>query len=118
MQALKALVIFMGVIIVIGVTVVGVTIYNRLNRAGSPPAAATTTASAPATSASGAGALPAFGEVNVPLPEPCRVVEMVPAGERLLLRLGSVARCNRILVIELATGRQLGAIDLAPPQQN
>lgn len=116
MQALKALVIFMGVVIVIGVAVVGVTIYNRMNKLGG-------TAPEPAPAASSASAPPidlgaySFGEKRVPLPEGCRVIEMVPAGDRLLLRLGSLPRCNRILVIDLATGAQLGAIDLSLPEQ-
>ena len=115
MQALKALVIFMGVLIVIGVAVVGVTIYNRMNRLGeTPPAAEAPAATPPATAAD--GTLPAFGDMSVPVPDGCRVVEMVPAGDRLLLRLGSGQRCNRILVVDLATGAPLGSIDLSPPQ--
>lgn len=115
MQALKALVIFMGVVIVIGVAVVGVTIYNRMNRLGE----AAPTSEAPSAAPSAAVTdvpLPAFGDMSVKLPEGCRVIEMVPAGDRLLLRLGSLPRCNRILVVDLATGTQLGSIDLAPPQ--
>jgi len=119
MQALKALVIFMGVVIVIGVAVVGVTIYNRMNRLGeaAPTSEATvdSQAAAPAAAATDVP-LPAFGDMSVPVPEGCRVVEMVPAGDRLLLRLGSGQRCNRILVVDLATGTQLGSIDLVPPQ--
>jgi hypothetical protein len=119
MQALKALVIFMGVVIVIGVAVVGVTIYNRMNRLGeaAPMSEATvdSQAAAPAAAATDVP-LPAFGDMSVPVPEGCRVVEMVPAGDRLLLRLGSGQRCNRILIVDLATGTQLGSIDLVPPQ--
>jgi len=110
MQALKALVIVMGVVIVVGLTVVVVTIYNRLNRpAVQTPASAASAVSAPQSeSASG------FGSAQLTVPEGCRVVEMVPAGDRLLLRLGSPPRCDTILVVELATGRQLGTIDLIP----
>jgi hypothetical protein len=113
MQALKALVIVMGVLIVVGTTVVVVTIYNRMNRLGEAAPAAQTVAAPPAP----AGVAPiAFGDARVPIPDGCRVVEMVPAGERLLLRLGSIARCNRILVIDLSSGAALGSIDLAPPE--
>lgn len=118
MQALKALVIFMGVVIVIGVAVVGVTIYNRMNRLGeTAPAEAPVDSQAAAPPAAPADqTLPAFGDMSVKLPEGCRVVEMVPAGDRLLLRLGSLPRCNRILVVDLATGGLLGSIDLTLPQ--
>ena len=114
MQALKALVIFMGVVIVIGVAVVGVTIYNRMNRLGETAPADSQAAAPPAAPAD--QTLPAFGDMSVKLPEGCRVVEMVPAGDRLLLRLGSLPRCNRILVVDLATGGLLGSIDLTFPQ--
>jgi hypothetical protein len=118
MQALKALVIFMGVVIVIGVAVVGVTIYNRMNRLGeTAPAEAPVDSQAAAPPAAPADqTLPAFGDMSVKLPEGCRVIEMVPAGDRLLLRLGSGQRCNRILVVDLATGAPLGSIDLSPLQ--
>jgi hypothetical protein len=113
MQALKALVIFMGV------AVVGVTIYNRMNRLGETAPAAETTvdfqAAMPPAVATGEK-LPAFGDTSVPLPDGCRVVEMVPAGNRLLLHVGSPPRCNSILVVDLATGSLLGSIDLSPPQ--
>jgi len=115
MQALKALVIFMGVVIVIGVAVVGVTIYNRMNKLGETAPAEPAAAAPPVAEADTAP--PAFGDIRVPLPEGCRVVEMVPAGDRLLLRLGSLPRCNRILVIDLATGARLGDIDLSSPDQ-
>ena len=111
MQALKALVIFMAVVIVVGLTVIAVTIYNRLNRpAGEARAPAASTAAMPSEAAAQAG----FGEAQVTVPAGCRVVEMVPAGDRLLLRLGSQPRCNRILVVDLATGRELGGIELVP----
>lgn len=109
MQALKALVIVMGVLIVVGTTVVVVTIYNRMQTLGET---APEPAAAPASAAAPAGPLPVFGAAPVALPDGCRVVEMVPAGERLLLRLGSIARCNRILVLDLGTGATLGSFDL------
>jgi hypothetical protein len=119
MQALKALVIVMGVLIVAGTTVVVVTIYNRMQTLGevAPAPAATpapTPAPAVASSPTPAGPLPVFGDAPVAVPDGCRVVEMVPAGERLMLRLCRVARCNRILVLDLATGAVLGSFDLAP----
>jgi hypothetical protein len=92
-----------------------VTIYNRMQTLGeAAPEPAAAPAPAVASSPTPAGPLPVFGDAPVALPDGCRVVEMVPAGERLMLRLGSVARCNRILVLDLATGAILGSFDLAP----
>ena len=113
MQALKALVIIMGVLIVVGTTVVVVTIYNRMTAQDEPPP----TAGGAAPSGFGAPeSLPAFGTAEVSVPDGCRVMEMVPAGERLLLRLGSIERCNRILVVDLRSGALLGSIALTAPQ--
>jgi hypothetical protein len=113
MQALKILVIVMGVLIVIGTIIVVATIANRVSRLGQDAPAAPIAADVPETAAP--GPLASFGDVSVALPDGCRVVEMTPAGERLLLRLGSIARCNRILVVDLGTGRLLGSIELAAP---
>jgi hypothetical protein len=116
MQALKALVIIMGVLIVIGTAVVVVTIYNRVSRMGGQQSAADVPAATGAAPPVADAAPASFGEARLPVPDGCRVVEMVPAGDRLLLRLGSIQRCNRILVIDLDTGSQLGSIDLSPPE--
>lgn len=119
MQALKALVIIMGVLIVVGTTVVVVTIYNRMNPPGEGVVGAATTAPAPAPVQAPVpvpSPLAEFAPASVPVPDGCRVVEMVPAGERLLLRLGSIPRCNRILVLDLNSGRLLGSIDLVPQE--
>lgn len=120
MQALKALVIVMGVLIAVGTTVVVVTIYNRMQTLDKDTSAQTTAQSAPlpapSTTPAPAAPLPVFGEARVAVPDGCRVVEMIPAGERLLLRLGSVARCNRILVLDLAGGSVLGSFELTPQE--
>jgi len=100
MQALKALVIVMGVLIIAGVTVVVVTIYNRMR------------ASAPGSGAAAGNELPSFDRATVPVPAGCRVAGLEPAGDRLLLQLAGVAGCEQILVIDLRSGRLLGRLDL------
>ncbi len=102
MLALKALVIVMGVLIVAGLAVVGVTIYNRMQ------------ARAELSAAADAGAPPAFDRATVPLPAGCRVAALHPAGERLLLQLEGIAGCQQILVVDLRSGRLLGRLDLTP----
>lgn len=105
MQALKALVIIMGVLIVLGTTVVVVTIYNRLNSGGTERGA-TERAAGPASPTPAS-----FGTATVALPDGCRASEMVPGGDRLLLRLGGGPGCDGILVLDLNTGRQLGKLE-------
>jgi hypothetical protein len=101
MQALKALVIVMGVLIVAGLAVVVVTIYNRMQ-------ARTSTAGPTAEG----GELPAFDRATVPVPAGCRVAGLQSAGDRLLLQLAGVAGCEQILVVDLRSGRLLGRLDL------
>jgi hypothetical protein len=102
-RVLWAVVIIMGVLILVGTVVVIATIANRL---GGP--AKRSEAAAPAG---------AFGRADLPIPPGCEVVETVPAGERLLLRLGTGERCRQLLVVEMATGRLLGTLNLVPSGQ-
>jgi Family of unknown function (DUF6476) len=101
MRALLILVIAMGVLIVVGLVVVIATVMHRVNPSAS---------SAPASSAG-------FGSVDVAVPAGCQVVETTPSADRLVLRLGTGDRCNQIIIVELATGRLLGRLNLVPAAQ-
>jgi hypothetical protein len=102
-RVLWAVVIIMGVLILIGTVIVIATIANRLG--------GTVRRSEPAPVAG------AFGRADLPIPPGCEVVETVPAGERLLLRLGTGERCRQLLVVEMATGRLLGTLNLVQSGQ-
>ena len=94
MQALKALVIGMGVLIVIGFILLVVGLANRFAGAGKS----------------------GFGEADVALPDGCGIAETLVEGERLLLRLeGPAARgCAQIVVIDLESGAVRGRLRLQP----
>lgn len=96
MRALKALVIVMGVLIVIGVVVVAVTIVKRGARLAEMPATA------------------GFGRAEIGVPPGSRVVETAIDGNRMVLRLVLVDGRTRMVVVNLRTGRRMGAIDLRP----
>lgn len=100
LRALLALVIFMGIVIVAGMVVVGVTIANRLGSLGDGERAA--------SSAAG------FGEASVPIPAGCAIVETRPEGNRLIVRLGSGGRCDQLLVIDLRSGAVTGRLNFVP----
>jgi hypothetical protein len=102
-RVLWAVVIIMGVLILIGTVIVIATIANRLG--------GTVRHSEPAPVAG------AFGRTDLPIPPGCEVVETVPAGARLLLRLGTGERCRQLLVVEMATGRLLGTLNLVQSGQ-
>jgi len=103
MRALKILVAVMGVMLVVGLAVVVATIIHRATQRQ---------ATAPAASS----AVPGFGHATVTLPAGARVVEMRDAGGRLVLRLQRVDGSEALLIIDPATGAEIGTIDLKPGQ--
>jgi hypothetical protein len=104
MQALKALVIFLGVLILAGVTVVAVTVYKRATVKLGEPAAASQPAQA-------------FGKKQVPLPDGAHLEEVTSSGGRIILTLRLADGTPRILVLDLKSGDELGQFDFAPPEQ-
>ncbi len=92
MQALKALVIFLGILIFVGLGVVGMTIYNR--------ASAPTDASPPA----------GFGTVRLGLPQDGQITSIGTAGDRLVLHAFVPGEGEIIYIVHLSTGKVLGKI--------
>ncbi len=95
---LKIVVIVMGVLIIGGMGVIGVTMVRRI-----------TSASTDTVEATVAG----FGQVELAVPAGARLVDMDVDGDRLVLHLETAAGA-RVLVIDLTTGKTVGAIALAP----
>lgn len=89
MQALKFLVGFMGVVILAGIVVVAVTIYNRTTRLAEPAA---------------------FAPDALPIPPGCRIAELAGAGRRLWVRLEGGFDCNLLLVLDGETGALVGKV--------
>lgn len=121
MQALKGLVVGLGLLIVLGVVGLGYGFYVKFHNkdaalfketAGGAPSV-----TAPiAGDATNAASLPAtgFGEARLDLPEGCTVAEMRPSGHRLYLRTGPTGLCERIVIIDVATGGVLGTLVVRP----
>ncbi len=92
MQALKVLVVVMGLLIVAGVAIIGWTVYSRASRmAGAKPAAD-------------------FAGDALPIPPGCRLGQMESAEGRIWLRLEGGEACNRLVVLDAATGRLVGEL--------
>ncbi|MGE0095006.1 MAG: hypothetical protein AB7M05_02565 [Alphaproteobacteria bacterium] len=109
MAMLKGLIIFMGVLIVIGVGVIGVTIFNRMNK---PKVEMSETA--PAASAPIAGMPRAFGGAVLNVGAGCEIAEMRADAGRLIVRTDGPGACRRIHILDLATGASLGTLDVLP----
>lgn len=103
MKAIKALVVFMGVLLVVGLGLVG---YGVATKTGKPE-----TAVKPATVAAGAAA--PFGEVTVPVPAGTRLEQTLVAGEKVVLRVTG-AGADRLIVLDPADGRITGSFVLSP----
>lgn len=124
MRALKGLVIGMGILILIGFGVVVVGLIQRVGDDGDStrpgqisgrPSAPL--AGAPGTPLQGPSAAPSeatFGDVKVAIPAGAQVVATSTDSGRLVVQLRLGGGATRVLVVDLATGRRLGAIDLAP----
>lgn len=96
----------MGIMIVIGLAVIGVTIAKRLSGAGED-----TVAVAPAgpalTPAPGAP-----GVLDIPIPARSRVVAVEAEGRRLVVRLVLSGGGTAILLLDADTGDRLGLLTL------
>lgn len=135
MRALKALVIIMGVIIVVGIAVVGVTIFNRLSKPAMPAVATAPAAPSPAMAPSAPSPAPGlpigaplgtplgaslpqqfdrkFGDVTLSIPPGARVSDFSASGERLVLRVVMPDQEQRLIVVDLLSGTVLGTIKLS-----
>jgi hypothetical protein len=100
LRALLALVIFMGVLIVAGLIVVGVTIASRLGKMGEDQALAVN----------------GFGTADIPVPGGCEIVETQSDENRLIVRLGSGGRCNQVLIVDLKSGAVAGRLNFVPTE--
>jgi hypothetical protein len=107
MRGLKALVIGLGALILIGMGVVVVTVANRLADKAAP---------SPAQGLAAAPAAPAFGRAEIAVPKGARVVETAVSGGRRVVRLELANGATRLLVLDPETGRAAGAVDLVPSE--
>jgi hypothetical protein len=96
MRALKILVVVMGVMIVAGFTALVVAIAERTSSSGSPAARS------------------AFASGPIDIPRGARIEAMTTGGDRLIVGLQLPDSNRQLLIIDLATGVRIGAIELHP----
>lgn len=97
MRGLKALVVVMGVLIIVGVSVVAITIARRSGIDAEPETVATRP----------------FDDVSVALPKGARLIDWTADGGRLVLRVRAADGGERLMIFDLASGRRLGTVHLA-----
>jgi hypothetical protein len=96
MQALKALVVVMGILLVVGLILIAFGFVSQLSER-------------PVVS-------DGFGEKALTLPAGCVIAAAEAAGERLVVRVDGPAErgCQQVVVLDLASGEILGRLRAAP----
>ena len=108
MQALKALVIFMAVLIVAGMALL---VYGLVTRTGAPESMGEGLGGGLLGAGSGGPA-----SLDLPVPEGCTIAGAELNGEHLVVRLDGLAErgCQQVLVVDLAGGRLVGRLRAVP----
>lgn len=128
MQALKGLVAGLGILIVIAMSVIGYGLYRKSIDPGfkfftsaepviapSPGDTVIPTLPAQVVAPALAPTLSGFGEIMVGLPQECAMEGVSGDGARIYLRIGpGTPTCSRVIVLNAATGAQIGVIRIAP----
>ena len=95
MQALKALVIFLGILVLAAAAVIAVTIYKRATNGLE-------------------GNAKGFGTKQIALPAGAELEDSTAAGDRLILQIRMGDGSRRIMIVDLATGEPLGELEFVP----
>jgi hypothetical protein len=102
MQALKVLVVLMGVVIAAIVGIIIITVIQRVGPSSEDELAESAAAG--------------FGEIDLPVPPGCELAAAELTGGRLVLRLQGPAEsgCQQAVLLDPDSGRVLGRVTLAP----
>jgi hypothetical protein len=105
MQALKALVIFMGILIMAGMALL---VYGLVTRTGGGGETAGGDSGGPLNAP--------FGEVALALPAGCVIAGSELTGDRLVIRLDGQAErgCQQLVIVDLTSGQELGRLKAVP----
>ncbi len=122
MQALKGLVIGMGLLIVIGMGVLGYGLYKKatdpgfkfFKDSGAPTASAPATPAAPIASAAPQTPLKSFGTKSVPLAPGETLEGVTPNGSYLILHLKGSDGSDSLTIVDMNGGAVVGRLNLEP----
>jgi len=104
MQLLKGTVIGLGVLIVLAGGLLAYGLYQKSQDPGWR-----LFSSAPAADPAPSSTTP-FGILSLDLPEGCLITRVRPDANRAYLTIGPNSACNRIVVVDITTGRIVGTI--------
>jgi hypothetical protein len=95
MRGLKILVVVMGIMLIVGFTVLVAAVAGRMSRSGSSPTTAR-----------------AFNSSAIDIARGARIEAMAAGTDRLVLALALPEGGRQLLIIDLTTGARLGTIEL------
>lgn len=110
MKALKALVIIMGIMLVVGICVL---VWGLTGRGGGPAASSPSKPHLPPASVAG----PDFGLVNVPMPVGAKIEQVLAIDGRLVVRVQAHGGAEHMVVLDPVSGHVAGefVLDAARP---
>jgi hypothetical protein len=119
LRLLKVVVIVLGVLILLSGALLVAGIYRKMSGAAPAPVPAAA-APLPARPASGepvplagpAGGAARFGDRQLTLPRGARLVEMLTAGDRLVLRVRLATGSERLFVYDVLSGEPTGSLEI------
>ncbi len=100
MRALKVAVVVMGILIVVGLAVIAATIIKRTSSGDAAPAS------------SGVLAAASFAPLTVSLPSDSMMIGAAVGDGKLVIQAELGDGTRRLVVVDLASGRELGRIDV------
>ena len=118
MRALKALVIFMGILIVIGMGGLAYGLMMKFNKTNNDAAESSVMPTSPVISPDMLNIIPPniagkiFGTLNAILPKDTKIIEFIANGQRLLVIYQENNGRRAIKVIDVANGDDMGTIYL------
>lgn len=120
MRAVKALVIFMGLLIVLALGLLGYGVYSTADRVGKPSPVAVVSPDTPPQSATAPVtalvAVEPFGAIGLDQPPDSRIVAATPQGNLLSVQVDGGGLPDRVVLVDLDARRVLGTVHLGPSE--
>ena len=123
MRVIKALVAFMGILIVVGIGLVayGLSLDKNAGDTNTQTASPSEMPSVPVAGASNdafAEHLAAFGDITIEVAADERLVDYSMSGQQAILHIeGAEGKSARLVIVSLATQKVLGRVILKTPEQ-
>lgn len=114
MRAIKTLVTFMGVLLILGLGLLGYGMYSKATTGSKTPVIASP-AGAPVMPALSHGPVASFGDVLLSEPAGSEITSAQVNGPLLVLQVRGGGKADRVILFDLASGVVLGRVGIGAP---